>query len=54
MSDEPEKPEDAAAPAAPAVERVTVPEGVEVADGEALLRIGDYGVSLDEVRLIGS
>ncbi len=29
MSDEPEKPEDAAAPAAPAVERVTVPEGVE-------------------------
>jgi len=29
VSDEPEKPEDAAAPAAPAVERVTVPEGVE-------------------------
>ncbi len=29
MSDEPEKPEDAAAPAAPAVARVTVPEGVE-------------------------
>ncbi|HSD29552.1 MAG TPA: segregation/condensation protein A [Vicinamibacteria bacterium] len=29
MSDEPDKPADAAAPAAPAVERVTVPEGVE-------------------------
>ena len=29
MSDEPDKPEDAAAPAAPTVERVTVPEGVE-------------------------
>ena len=29
MSDEPEKPADAAAPAAPAVERVAVPEGIE-------------------------
>ena len=29
MSDEPEKPADAVAPAAPAVERVTVPEGIE-------------------------
>jgi segregation and condensation protein A len=29
VSDEPEKPADAVAPAAPAVERVTVPEGIE-------------------------